>query len=712
MSSMLKKPGAGAFKPKAPIARRRPAPNPAVQNAAAAAALPPTTETQPTATSAQEHTPDSSRDTTTPTSNTAESRPEQPIQPTEAAEPTAANAKKDAPVPRPSPGSKPTQPVARSENSTEPPTTVQAPSIQKDQLVGTPQSEPEPATSSTAPDDTFKSKPTGPSKGASQSTIVTKPKPIAETTTPTPSSTRAAPVSASVDDVVPSVENGEGSSASTATKTGRSTKTRKPAARQPRKRKAAATTDEGDAGIETVGPPKKKRAPRKKQAATDSAAGEAQTDAGESVGPKRKSQRKRKAAEYAEGNAEEHAEHQEDQGVDGENGSPVSEDETATRKPKAKRRKRSATPENAEEIRVDPENMTLGELTKNMKSGRKWEAAELIQAAEHKRKQEYRRKLLIKKGLLNPDEDLPSDDVSGVGTPDRDSSTPAPAPAASPPAPAPMEEIMPGGDQMIMIDGVLVLDESTTQYDRHAEADKERGHLVEQEENEWSKRTNQATFMKKKTTGNQWTALETEDFYEALRMLGTDFEMIAKKLGGGKTRRHVKLKFNREERANPAAINACLIGEKTTKLVIDAFQGAEDLEESEAIEKELAEAREEREAEARKEDEELADEARRKKEELLGSKKKGKSHAQIDEAEEEEVETDGRPAPRERSRPKDPATLPGAKYGVGTDPDVIDETDLPPASARGGRGGRGRGRGRGGRRGGKALPFNASGFGS
>lgn len=705
MSSMLKKPGSGAFKPRAPIARRRPAPNLAAQHAAGT--QPPTTETQPTATSVQEQTPDSSRDTAT-TSNAAESRPEQVIQPTQTTQPTSANAEKDEPTPRPSPASKAKQPVVRSENATEAPAPVQKPSVQPDPPPEAPHGASDPETSSSALDASSKSKSTGPGKGA-RSTVVAKPKPIAETTAPEPSSTPAGPNSTpSADDVVPSVENGEGSSTTTATKTGKATKARKPAARQPRKRKAAATTGEGEAVVETEAPPKRQRAPRKKKAVTDSPAGEAQADGVEGAGPNKRPRRKRKTAEHAEENAEDH----EGGGLNEYSESSGSEEETETRKPRQKRRKRSVTPENAEEIKVDPENMTLGELTKNMKSGRKWKDAELIKAAEQKRKHEYRRRMLIKKGLLKPDEDLPSDDVSDAGTPDRDSSTPAPA--ASPPAPALREQSMPTAGQMMLVDGVLVLDESTTQYDRHAEADREREHLVEQEENEWSKRTNQATYMKKKTTGGQWTALETEEFYDALRMLGTDFQMIAQKLGGGKTRRHVKLKFNREERANPAAINACLIGEKTTKLVIDAFRGAEDLEESEAIEKELADAREEREAEARREDEELADEARRKREELLG-KKKGKNHAHTDEAEEEQAETDERPAahaPREKSRPKDSATHPGAKYGVGTDPDVIDETDLPPASARGGKGGRGRGRGRGGRRGGRALPFNASGFGS
>lgn len=58
-----------------------------------------------------------------------------------------------------------------------------------------------------------------------------------------------------------------------------------------------------------------------------------------------------------------------------------------------------------------------------------------------------------------------------------------------------------------------------------------------------------------------WNEEATEEFYEALRMFGTDFFIISK-MFAGKTRHQIKLKFSREERENPERINAALIHER------------------------------------------------------------------------------------------------------------------------------------------------------
>ena len=58
-----------------------------------------------------------------------------------------------------------------------------------------------------------------------------------------------------------------------------------------------------------------------------------------------------------------------------------------------------------------------------------------------------------------------------------------------------------------------------------------------------------------------WNEEATEEFYEALRMFGTDFFIISK-MFAGKTRHQIKLKFTREERENPERINAALIHER------------------------------------------------------------------------------------------------------------------------------------------------------
>ena len=57
----------------------------------------------------------------------------------------------------------------------------------------------------------------------------------------------------------------------------------------------------------------------------------------------------------------------------------------------------------------------------------------------------------------------------------------------------------------------------------------------------------------------RWTAEQTRTFYKGLGIFGSDFSMIGKVLfHGTRDRRQVKNKFKREERDNPAAIDAAL----------------------------------------------------------------------------------------------------------------------------------------------------------
>ncbi|KAH7122578.1 hypothetical protein B0J11DRAFT_436764 [Dendryphion nanum] len=59
--------------------------------------------------------------------------------------------------------------------------------------------------------------------------------------------------------------------------------------------------------------------------------------------------------------------------------------------------------------------------------------------------------------------------------------------------------------------------------------------------------------------GARWTPEGTEQFYDALATFGTDFAMVAT-MFPGLTRRSIKMKFNREERDDPARIRRVLNG--------------------------------------------------------------------------------------------------------------------------------------------------------
>lgn len=197
--------------------------------------------------------------------------------------------------------------------------------------------------------------------------------------------------------------------------------------------------------------------------------------------------------------------------------------------------------------------------------------------------------------------------------------------------------VAPAGPQFRIVDGQIVVDQSSLVLDRHARAAAARGgeDMEAIEENDFTRLITSSSFMNtSKLKGpNIWTEEETELFYRGLRMFGTEFEMISK-MFPGKQRRHVKLKFNREERQNPKRIDAALIGEKTIKMDIDeyrAFTGAQ-YESVETIEAEQRKIQDEYEAERQRIADEQAEEMRKKREELFaddgdetgGKKKKGK----------------------------------------------------------------------------------------
>lgn len=689
MSSMLKKTGGAGFKPRVPIARRRPQPSPAASTSTA-----PATEPQLSTASAQEITPQPSQDITDSPS-IAESRPE--------------------PSQSPSPSAQQTQPEQQKE---------------------APPSVAEPATPSSAPDTPVSNR-SRIAKSSKGTTSAVKPTPTALASTSAASSTAADPLlpTPAEDTVTPSVEIDEASSTTNPTTKGQGkakAKPRKPAApKQPRKRKATAVSGEDGAdtgteetGVESeAGPAKKtKTAPRKrvtkKHTTTNGADGQSEAEGGQdgtTAASRRRPQRTQKAAthvqdgDHALGTASDNNEEEADRSAAEDSG-----DVETTKNPKQPRRKRSITPEDAENIQIDPQTMTLAELTRNMRTGKRWEKAHLIEQVEQERKREMQKRRLIKLGKLKEGEDLPNEDGSEAG------GTPAPVASSTPvpvaPSKSPTPPPLPAGPQMRVVNGVMVVDETTTQYDRYAEADAERENYESKEEHEFSRRTTQRTNMTRKPQANFWAPEETEKFYYGLRMFGTDFGMIAKMFGGAKSRRQVKLKFNREERANPVGVNKCIIGEKDVAMDLDAVGGGEGLEESADIKDELLREQNEREAQAKALEDEVAAEARRKREELMGKRKgdKSKGNHEVDmEVVDEDVSAPLATASKGKGgggggRTRDPETLPGAKYGVGIDPDVIDETDLPAPATRGGRRGRG---GRGGRRGGKAQIF-ASGIGA
>ncbi|PNY23632.1 Transcription factor TFIIIB component B [Tolypocladium capitatum] len=300
---------------------------------------------------------------------------------------------------------------------------------------------------------------------------------------------------------------------------------------------------------------------------------------------------------------------------------------------KAKTRKaRSPTPEDAEDQTVDLQQLRMADLTKDLRIGKKF--------SRHDELRDRERQARIKARLEKDGEQADGEaEASGSASPmpDGQAKTKRATPGSSS-APPPAAT---SGPQFRIVDGQIVVDQNSLVMDRHARAAAAQGDMETIEENDFTRLITSSSFMNtSKLRGpNIWNDQETELFYRGLRMFGTEFEMISK-MFPGKQRRHVKLKFNREERHNPKRIDAALIGEKTIKMDIEEYRGftGAQYESVEAIEAEQRRIQEGYEAERQRIADEQAEIMRKKKEELFadedgeenggrkkrGGKKKGK----------------------------------------------------------------------------------------
>lgn len=294
------------------------------------------------------------------------------------------------------------------------------------------------------------------------------------------------------------------------------------------------------------------------------------------------------------------------------------QDGTATPRTRA-RKARSVTPEDAETQVVDLQNLKMTDLTKDLHIGKKFSRHDELR--ERERQARVRSK--VKKTVGDTSRDG-SEAPEAPGDPAIKSKSATPT-AASSPAPA-------SGPQFRIVDGQIIIDQGSLVMDRHARAAAARGDMETVEENDFTRLITSSSFMNtSKLKGpNIWTDEETELFYRGLRMFGTEFEMISR-MFPNKQRRHVKLKYNREERHCPHLLNAALIGEKTVRIDIDeykAFTGIE-FESVESIEAEQRKIQDDFEAEQKRVADEQVEIMRKKREELFADedasgKKKGK----------------------------------------------------------------------------------------
>lgn len=256
---------------------------------------------------------------------------------------------------------------------------------------------------------------------------------------------------------------------------------------------------------------------------------------------------------------------------------------------------RETTPVGAENVRIVPSEIKMSDLCRNLRTGRKsareLELEKLDEEKLRKKKQQHGNELMREESSEAPEsadqrlERLAKE--KGLRREDADRAVP----------------------NTMIVDGQIQIDESTLQIDRHADAAVERDaeRLEGVDESELTRRVTQSTWVKRDKSGG-WNEDQTDKFYEALRMFGTDFQMISKMLPG-RTRRSVKLKFTREERQDESRIKRALLGERLpvdleeySRLSKTVFADPKELElELEEDRKKM----EERQAEAREAQEEI-----------------------------------------------------------------------------------------------------------
>ncbi|KAI7957147.1 hypothetical protein MJO28_004242 [Puccinia striiformis f. sp. tritici] len=113
--------------------------------------------------------------------------------------------------------------------------------------------------------------------------------------------------------------------------------------------------------------------------------------------------------------------------------------------------------------------------------------------------------------------------------------------------------------QLRVVNGQMILDQDSLEVDRR-DQEVELDEMEVVEESDATRLVNSNTWSKS-IRGERWTVNDTGLFYDAVRLFGSDFEMISQ-LFPGRTRRQIRLKWNKEEKKSPEEITRALLGKK------------------------------------------------------------------------------------------------------------------------------------------------------
>ncbi|MCJ1433787.1 Transcription factor TFIIIB component B [Xylographa pallens] len=212
-------------------------------------------------------------------------------------------------------------------------------------------------------------------------------------------------------------------------------------------------------------------------------------------------------------------------------------------------RKRAHTPEDAELVRIEPAVITMADLCRDNRTGKKSKRETALQARDAE-------ELSVKK-LVVQQLSVEAETSTDVVTQRQTENTDVDAEAGD----SNRSQLRALAPSVRIVNGQLVHDESSRTIDRVALANQARGDdeavvVVDS----LSHKVNSGTYLKRERK-SKWNEAMTDQFYDGLRMFGTDFSMICK-LFPGKSRKAVKLKFSKEEKSFPERIKSTLLGER------------------------------------------------------------------------------------------------------------------------------------------------------
>jgi len=227
-----------------------------------------------------------------------------------------------------------------------------------------------------------------------------------------------------------------------------------------------------------------------------------------------------------------------------------------------------------EDVEIDPSSTTMLELTRNRAQGKTSEREKKMQEIDWTEVARRRRDGTPPKTVNQSTE---TNDQAGTTTGEQTEDAPAPARRTM---------------QLRIVNGEITFDESSQHIDRQAQALADASSMTVDENADLTKRINRMTWINDKRRdpadrvsvykmkSDPWNDEDTDRFYEALRMFGTDFSTIAN-MFPPRTRRQIKLKYTREQRIDPQRLETALSGGQILKMDLSYFANAAGIELSE-----------------------------------------------------------------------------------------------------------------------------------